>query len=126
MLNQHEATAEVVKAVSTSDIKWSLLCVCRMQEAHPNQKVFDLLQAPRHHDLTIQSSVLPDWKWGWVSKLPYIGEVFKRFEVFWIVVFQYHALLEDVADLVAESLEIGGETGVGMEVGYKQKKVKST
>jgi hypothetical protein len=97
-----------------------------MQDAPRKSKVLDVLEAPRHHDLIIQSTILPDWEWSWLSKLPYIGELFKRFEWLLIVIFQYDAFYEDVADFVAEDLEVGGQLRVGMEVGYKQKKGKNT
>jgi hypothetical protein len=97
-----------------------------MQDSPPKRDVLDILQAPKHHDLNIQPTIMPDWEWGWISRLPYIGGFLKRVDLWFILLRQYNAQYEEVADFVAEDLEIGREARVGMEVGYKQKKLKDT
>jgi len=115
---QHEATRQVVESVPVSDLRWSLICVAMMKPGNQNQGVFQLLDAPRHHNLVLKATSPPAWENTRVILIPLIG-VFLNL---WVVLFeQYTTTYEDVADFLAEDLESGTEEWIEMRVGMKDK-----
>lgn len=121
MSEHHNGTEEVLRAIPRSDLEWSLLCVAFMT---PVSESIDLMQEPKHHDLAVAAGKPPEWQDSWVRYIPLIG-------LFLNVVMNikpYTTKLEDVADLLAEDFEKGGESPyVGELVGMKEKnKAKSS
>ena len=120
---QHEATREVIASIPTSEIRWSLLCVGRMYSSNPSRGLIEPLQAPHHHDLFVQTEVVPGWQHSWVEGIPFIGVGL------WFMgsqIWRYTTPYEDVADLLARDLEGGSEDWVGKKVGYiMNEKLKS-
>jgi len=116
--SQHAATRDVVEAVPLADLRWSLLCVAMMRPADPKQGVFELLDAPRHHDLLLKASAPPAWKNNWLINIPWIGGYFNGFIT---ALREYQTEYEDVADFVAEDLEKGSEEWLGLKVGMKER-----
>lgn len=108
----------MVESVPVSDLRWSLISVAIMKPGNQNQGVFQLLDAPRHHNLVLKATSPPAWENTWVILIPLIG-VFLNL---WVVLFrQYTTTYRDVADFLAEDLEDGSEEWIGMRVGMKDK-----
>lgn len=116
---QHDATREVVESVPLSDLRWSLICVALMKDGDTSKAAFELLDAPKHHNLVLKATSPPAWENTWLMWIPLIG----MFLNLWVVILtQYTTTYEDVADFLAEDLESGSEEWIGMRVGYKDKK----
>jgi len=47
IVEQHEATRDVVEAIPLSELRWSLLAIGIMDPLNPKQGVFELLDKPR-------------------------------------------------------------------------------
>ncbi|KAG9234469.1 hypothetical protein BJ875DRAFT_461446 [Amylocarpus encephaloides] len=117
---QHDATRQVVEAIPTSQLQWSLLCVGRMQDADPKCKVHGLLDSPHPHNLLTEATFAPRWETTWVSKIPLVGIYV---DIWIVIVTKYKAKYEEVADFLAGDL-VGEKKWVGMKVGYKQENPK--
>jgi hypothetical protein len=111
----HAATRDVVEAIPISNLRWSLVCVALMFPANPKQGTFELLDAPRHHNLILKATSPPGWENTWLTKIPVIGYYLNL----WVVVlFSFSTIYEDVADMMAADLESGSKEWIGMKVGY--------
>lgn len=114
MTQHHRETEAVMKAIPTSDLEWSLLCVAFMR---PESEKVDLLPGPKHHNLVVEARRPPEWRDSWISYLPVVGPYLNVF----LNIAPYTTKLEDVADLIAEDFENGGASEfVGELVGMKE------
>lgn len=111
----HRGTARAINKVSTEELQWSLLCVAWMQPISQTIEVLD--DGPRHHSLVTRTDELVDWHGSWVGNVPMIG---RFLDLFWCLS-DFATKLEDVADLVAEDLEVGEKKFVGCLVGMKER-----
>lgn len=119
----HIGTRDVVEAVPLSELRWSLICVGMMYPAEPQQKMFDLLEEPRGHNLALGAGAPPGWESSWLARVPVIGLGLDLwYQMFW----QYTTVLEDVADLLAGDMASGSEQWVGVKVGIKDKRKMKT
>lgn len=121
IVEQHEATREVVEAIPLSELRWSLLAIGIMDPLNPKQGVFELLDKPHHHDLLVKATSPPGWEKTWLGSVPLIGPYLNWLYVGLVI---YRTKYEDVADFLAEDLESGSEEWVGKKVGVKQKSKK--
>lgn len=112
---QHEATRLTIAPIPTSDLRWSLVCVCRMHSTASEQGLLEPWKGPKPHNLLVEETVLPGWQHSWVENIPIVGVALWLFG--WQV-WRYTAPYEQVADMLAEDLEAGGEKWVGKKVGY--------
>ena len=111
----HRETEQVMKAIPTTDLKWSLLCVAMMQ---PESNKVETLSAPRHHNLAVAASLPPEWQDHWIRSVPFMGLYLNIVPT----VKSYTTKLEDVADMIAEDFEKGSRTAfVGELVGMKDR-----
>jgi putative NADH-flavin reductase len=109
----HRPTEEVLKAIPTSDLDWSLLCVAIMT---PTSDLVDVLEQPRGNGLVVSKGELAAYQPHWVTRVPVVG---KYLDVF-AQIFAYTTKLEDVADLIANDLAQKGRSEyVGELVGMK-------
>ena len=115
MSEHHRETEVVLKATPMADLEWSLLCVAFME---PVSDKIDLLPEPQHHNLATAARKPPDWQDGWVRYLPFVGLYLNAV----LSIGPYTTKLEDVADLLAEDFEKGGQSPyVGELIGIKER-----
>lgn len=73
--------------------------------------------APRTHSLLLKADMPPAWKDHWMKNVPLVGVYLNLI----IGLAGYTTELEDVADFLAEDLEMGRVEWVGKKVGMRQK-----
>jgi hypothetical protein len=117
IVEQHEATRDVVEAIPLSELRWSLLAIGMMDPSNPKQGVFELLDEPYHHELLVKATSPPGWEKTWLGSVPLTGPYLNWLYVGLVI---YRTKYEDVADFLAEDLESGSEEWVGKKVGVKQ------
>lgn len=115
LTDHHRGTEAVMKATSTSELEWSLLCVAMMS---PESTEITTLAGPRKHPLLVQSWTPPGWQDHWIRLVPFIGVYFNLVPV----IASYTTKLEDVADLIAEDLDKQQSEYIGDFVGFKAPK----
>lgn len=109
----HRQTEEVMREISTADLKWSLLCVAIMRPAGTS---IEPLKEPRGHGLAVGVGSPPAWHDSWLRYIPFVGVYLNLIQA----IMSYTTKLEDVADLIAEDLAQPGESKyVGELVGFK-------
>ncbi|KAK4542053.1 hypothetical protein LTR36_007084 [Oleoguttula mirabilis] len=114
MTDHHRETEAVMKAIPTTDLRWTLLCVAMMA---PDSKDIKLWEEPRGHTLSVAARSPPDWQDSWVRSVPLIGIYLNLVPV----IRSYTTKLEDVADLIAGSLaEDARDAQVGELIGMKE------
>ena len=112
-MSEHmRGTEAVVKAIPTSTLAWSMLCVAFMK---PESDTIDVLPAAREHQLSIGVRSPPDWKDSWVRQLPLIGLYLNLYPA----ISSYTAKYEDVGDLLAATVGPLGDKYIGQLVAYK-------
>ncbi|RDL35941.1 Uncharacterized protein BP5553_06553 [Venustampulla echinocandica] len=111
---QHQETLNVVTPISLSKLRWSLLCVGMMVPARPK---IEPLSAPRRHKLLLKDGEPPAWKDSYLRRVPLIGDYLNVVPA----ILNHTTELEDVADFLAEDLELGSTEWLGKSVGLKQK-----
>ena len=124
MVGAHTGTKNVIEPIPIEDLRWSLICVAMMNPADPKQTTFDLLEAPRGHNLLLKHTSPPAWENTWLFKIPWIGPILNL----WVLILgKFNTKYEDVADFMAGDLENGSSSEwVGKKVGMKDKdKVKT-
>jgi hypothetical protein len=89
-----------------------------MQPLDPEQTVFQLLDAPRPHNLQLGATSAPAWVDSWWNKIPIIG---KYINIWVVVLSQYATKYEAAADFLADDLEKGSDEFIGLRVGIKEK-----
>ena len=118
MTRHHRETEEALKAISTSELEWSLLCVAFMK---PESEVVEDLTEPRRHQLIVRAGVPPEWQDSWFSYLPFVGSYLNVF----LNIAPYQTKLENVADMIAEDFDGGSESeSVGQLVGMKESRYR--
>ena len=95
----HRETERVLKAIPTSELDWTLLCVA-MMSPEKEGLVRELFE-PKKHDLAVAAGVPPNWNDHWVRSVPLVGVYLNLIPV----VMSYSTKLEDVADMIASQLE---------------------
>ncbi|KAK4951726.1 hypothetical protein LTR10_009645 [Elasticomyces elasticus] len=113
MSAHHKQTEAVLKAIPTTDLQWSLLCVAFMKPASIN---IDVLESPRGNSLSIATGTPPAWRNGWVKYIPFIGRYLNIIGP----ILGYTTKLEDVADLIAADLANSETRLVGELVAMKE------
>ncbi|KAK5737486.1 hypothetical protein LTR17_006714 [Elasticomyces elasticus] len=118
MSAHHKQTEAVLKAIPTTALQWSLLCVAFMKPASTS---IDVLEQPRGNGLAIATGTPPAWRDGWVKYIPFIGRYLNIIGP----ILSYTTKLEDVADLIAADLassetKLIGELVAMKDVGGKQ------
>ena len=108
----------MIESIPISDLRWSLICVGIMVPANPKQVTFDLLNAPKPHNLLLKASYPPGWQNTWLLNIPWIGVTLN---MAFIILTACTTKYEDVADLLAGDLASGSEEWIGMKVGMKDK-----
>ena len=112
-MSEHmRGTEAVVKALPTTALAWSMLCVAIMK---PESDVVDVLPAPRVHQLSVKTGSPPDWKDSWVRQVPLVGLYLNLYPT----VSSYTAKYEEVGGLLAASVGEAGDGYIGQLVGYK-------
>lgn len=111
MTAHHRATERILKAIEVRELEWTLLCVAMMR---PRSADIGVLDAPREHGLAIAVGKPPAWQDSWVRMLPLVGVYLNLVPV----VVAHRAVLEDVAELIADNL--GKDDFVGTLVGFKE------
>ena len=101
-VNQHTGTRDVVEAIPTHDLKWSLVAVMRMVPLDPKQGLFEPLNASQSHDLLVGATAPPAWESTWLGSVPLIGPPLNAIYVCLVL---YPTKYEAVADFLAEDLE---------------------
>ena len=114
---------EVMKAVPTTELEWSLLCVAFMKPAS-SETAIDVLPSPNGHNLAVKVGSSPRWQDSWIRYVPFVGVYLNLIPA----IRAHTTMLEDVADLIAEGFDKWrGSEFVGQVVGMKQVgKAKST
>lgn len=120
MVEHHHQTEMVLKAISITDLEWTLLCVAWMR---PECETIDVLDGARGHGLSVSAKAPPEWEDSWLRWIPMIGVYLNLV----VVIPSYTTKLEDVAELIAEKLPSRGPDGyvgelVGMKSGNKRKR----
>ncbi|CZT04232.1 uncharacterized protein RCO7_10658 [Rhynchosporium graminicola] len=110
---QHEATRANTEMIPTADLQWSIFAASGMTGRNPSQGLFQPLEAPQPHDLLARATVLPVWRRSWPQKIPFIGMIIHMVILAYV---DYHTEYEDVADFLAEDLEVGDGKWVGKKV----------
>jgi hypothetical protein len=116
--DQHDATRKVIEPISVADLRWSLFCVAMMYPLDPKQKVLELLEAPRPHNLLLGKTFAPGWVDTWWINIPIIGYFIN---IMVVVLTQYNTKLEAAADFLAEDLEKDSGEFIGSKVAMKEK-----
>ena len=119
--SQHQATRDVVEAIPTHDLKWSLVAVTRMVPLDPKQGLFEPINASQSHDLLVGATAPPAWESTWLGSVPLIGPPLNAIYVCLVL---YPTKYEAVADLLAEDLEKENSEWIGKKVGMKEKRRK--
>lgn len=89
-----------------------------MYPLDPKQKILELLEAPRPHNLLIEKTFAPGWVDTWWKYLPIIGSFINLVVV---ILLRYSTKLEAAADFLAEDLEKDSGEFVGLKLGMKEK-----
>ena len=66
-MQHHWETEQVIKAISTRELEFSLLCVGFMR---PKSEKIDLLPAPSHHNLVLKAGSPPEFQHSWLRVVP--------------------------------------------------------
>jgi hypothetical protein len=118
---QHRATCDVVEAIPTQDLKWSLFAVPRMVPSDPKQGPFEPLNAAQPHDLLVGATSPPGWENTWLGSVPLIGPYLNAIYVCLVI---YSTKYEAMADFLAEDLEKENSEWIGKRVGMKERSRK--
>lgn len=114
MSKHHKETEQVIRAIPTTELEWTLLCVAFMT---PESKEIALLQAPKQHNLILQTWNPPEWQDSWLRYVPFIGLYLNMF----VNISPYTTRLENVADMIAEDFaKTESSEFVGALVGMKE------
>lgn len=117
MTEQHDATRQVVEAIPTSEVRWSLLAISMMYPIDPQQGPFSPIKEIKPHGLRVKAGSPPEWKDHWLGRLWWIGPYLN---VWRAAIYDYSTHYENVADFLAEDLERGGDEWVGKRVALKE------
>lgn len=111
---QHDATRRVIEPIPISSLRWSLLAITQMHPADRKN-----VTTPRSHNLVASAGTPPDWPvHTWLEKIPLIGW---HLNLLFVASVTYATVYEEVADFLAEDLEVGGEEWVGKKVALKER-----
>lgn len=111
---QHQETRDILIPIPPSKLRWSLLCVAMMVPSSPK---VEPLSAPRTHKLIVKDGEPPAWEDSYIRKVPFVGHHLNIVSG----VLNHKTELEDVADFLAEDLQLASTEWVGKLVGLKQK-----
>ncbi|KXL50210.1 hypothetical protein M433DRAFT_136211 [Acidomyces richmondensis BFW] len=115
MAEHHRQTETVLRAIPSTDLEWTLLCVGIMR---PESESIDVLEEARGHGLSVSARSPPEWEDSWLRQIPIIGVYLNLLAV----MPSYTTKLEDVAALIVEKLPLRGRDGyVGELVGMKSR-----
>ncbi len=115
----HQVTERMFKAIPVTDLRWTVLCVAMM---YPVKEHIVELKQPYGNSLSVAVDTVPDTMDHWSRHIPFLGDWFNLIPL----IRSCSTDLEEVADLIAEQLEVEScDQNIGQFIGMKKSKSKT-